>query len=1009
MAANSIKIADPTPQVDVQADSPTPVIAESTSLPQFKVDTPYVSFSFDNETASREFEAQETQALLDNLVPLYGIGDVVYQAPVEPDDSTALNRAIYGFRKGKSMLGNLYTASQAAYNTPEYHNGKLMPISEKFNLSDDQWNSMLYRDKVKMIRDAEDSELRAKYPKAAAAFDQGRAGVAGNLAEFIAMLGIESVIAFPASVTRSAVATGLASGAFGAGYSVSEDLGNARDIDFSRAAFGATVGGVAGAGIVKAGQALRKRKEKQIKEFEYKYDEQVLDDANLAAAIAVTQNIPKNKIPELVESQFGHTPEVVQAAKQRTGRKVTTPKTTAEAQFMVRAARDAAEGQFSSKGKTRKLAERMFVPILSRIENISPALAMSLNKLELNRHTKLFNFLSGERDRKVIANAKNIAPEKVQIGAGDFLSSIGKLSKDDQYLAFLRARKGDEEGLRSLISKVVGKEAAAEQVSQVRSVINKVGDDLVNIGVLKSEDRLQNYFPTLVKDVNGLMMALGKDKRVGQQNLTNYINTFARERGLDNIEQVAPEAVAEFLNKVATGQVQGIRGGKISYTSARTMDEIPKEYYKYYATLEDSIYDFVTKGVDMSEQAKFLGLPNLIKAKNKTGLDIEDKIDVAASLTRKLDTELPALPSDAQAEIVSILSSRFGKGQETPSAVVKILRDIGYAFTLANPFSALIQLSDVGLSMWMNGTVNTLRGIMTKKQFDMLEFGLADTVQAIAANPRDLSKTLNTFMRVSGFQKLDRVGKNIYMNAAWQRVQKQVKSKEGLEKLAKKYKTAYGDEYDSLISAVKAGNTADENVRLLMWQELSDAQPISLSKTPQTSLNNPDGRIFYALKMFALNQLNLVGRQTYKKIRSKNPAERAEGYKMTAMLLPTVAFAGASVAEIRKWLKNGMSGFDEESFPASMGEHMLKMVGASYWTIEQIQKGNLGGAAGSYLGIPAFGVGVDAFTGAKEAFSEGITTDNTFIRRLPVVGNLFDVIFNSPDSALRQEKIKPSY
>ena len=1002
MAIDPTKVDEPAPQVGAKIPVPAAPIKTNTQ-DSFGIDR-YVGLTEQTPNVPQRTPEQ----FFNDLVPLYGIGDVTYQAPVQVDDSSALNRAIYGFRRGKSMLGNIYIAGQAAYNFPEYHNGRIMTTSEKFGMTDDQWDSMKYKEKVKLVKDADEAELRAKYPKAARAFDQNQAGI-GTLTEFIATLGIESLVAFPVSITKSAVKTGIATGAFGGGFSISEDLGNGRDIDFGRAALATTLAGAAGGSVAKVGQKLRQRKEKQVEDFLYKYDEQVINDANLGAAIAKQRGFDKVAVPDIVEKQFGHTREVVNAAKERTGAKVIMPKTDAEAEFIIREARDLAEGQYSKKGSTRKLAERMFVPILSRIENISPALAMSLQRLEVNRHTKLFNYLSGEKDRKIIARATKVKPEEVNIGAGDAIKALGKLDDNDQFLVFTAARNGDDATVASILAKKLGKENAIKQTQQLRKIIDKTGDDLVRVGLLKQERRLKNYYPTFVKDFDGLMQALGKDKRVGQQQLNSWINQFARETGVDNINQVAPENIAEFLNKVATNQVEGIKGGKLKYTSERTMDAVPREYFKYYATLEDSVYDFITKSIDVTEQAKFLGMPNVVKAKTKSGKVIDDQIDVAASLTEKLNREAPALPSDAQGEVVSMLSSRFNKGQEAPSDVVRFLRDIGYAFTLANPFSALIQLSDIGLSAWMNGTTNTFKSILSKKEFDMLEFGLADTVSAIAVNPRDLSATLNTFMRVSGFQKLDRVGKNIYMNAAWKRVQKEVLTEKGLEKFAKKYKVAYGGEYKSLVSAVKAGNTADENVRLMMWQELSDAQPISLSKTPQSSLDVPNGRIFYALKMFALNQLNLVGRQTFKKIKSKNPAERAEGYKMTAMLLPTVAMMGASVTEIRKYIKNGMSGFEPDDLLASTGEHFLKMVGASYWTIDQLKKGNVMEAAGSYVTIPAFGIFADAVTGGMEIAQDGIRTDNTFLTRTPVVGPIMDVLLNDPASALRQEKlgIKP--
>ena len=56
----------------------------------------------------------------------------------------------------------------------------------------------------------------------------------------------------------------------------------------------------------------------------------------------------------------------------------------------------------------------------------------------------------------------------------------------------------------------------------------------------------------------------------------------------------------------------------------------------------------------------------------------------------------------------------------------------------------------------------------------------------------------------------------------------------------------YGDEIDAIVSDLKAGLTLSENVKLHMFNELADIQPIALSEMPEAYLTVPNGRSLVA-------------------------------------------------------------------------------------------------------------------------------------------------------------------
>lgn len=1000
MARDPLKNVNVAVPINPATSEAMPTVKESSELPsfQFGTYTPQVTAQ-GLQNAINEIDINELE--FDRAWNFGGIA-----MPANIDDDSALDDFLYRYGREKGLAGNLYTMLQAVMELPEYDARRGGFISGE-ELYGENYQDLTFNEKLEKIRISEEAQLAAKYPAAHQRYLEGKHGFSGGFGAFLGSIGIEALVPplFMSSVTKSSIAAAMG----GASYSITDDIVKGNDVDFGKAALVGSGAAVFNAVAFKGMEKLRGKQLEKQKQFVRDEANKIVDHAELATAYVVANNLPYTEIPEVVSKRFGHSRDDVNAAKGITGRKVRIPKVP-EAKAKIDAAQDILN-DVQTKSASGKLVQKYLVPVLNRLQEDMPYVANALNKMEMRRHTNLFLDLSTDAEKKRIAKIRGQSKEEAQAGAGNFLKTIKKLTDTEQRKLLVAARKGDVAGMEKIISRIAGTNTKKE-MKEIRDVLDSVSrriSDSVPEGAF-GFTRLKNYFPTRVKDLDGLRIALNSDRRIGKGIIAAAEKDLAKALDV-NVADIPREELGELYTRIAAGNTTILKDGKFQYVKARKLDALSEDLAQYYARLDESIYDYITKGVDFSEQMKFFGKDNIVLKKNAAEEVILDAVDMEASMTNFFTKNAPMASSKSIVDATEILKARFGKGQESPNKILRKIRDLGYAWTLANPFSALVQLSDIGLSMWMNGTVNTFRAILSKKDFDMLEFGLADTVQAIATNPKDLSAGLNTFMKISGFQKLDRIGKNIYMNAAWRKLQQQANpnNKAGLLKLKRKYAAAYGDEYEGLLTDIRRGNTSSENVRLLIWNELSDAQPISLSKTPIASLNSPDGRILYALKMFAINQLNLVGRETYKKIRNANPAIKKEGYKNLAMLLPTVAMVGASVDTVRDYIKNGMEGFNPEDFDNNMGEYMLKMIGMSYYTIDQIEKGEFDKVVGNYLfGVPAFSAFTDMVVGGiYEPIAEGgIDTENQLVTNLPVVGDLINVLFNDPASAIRAEQYK---
>ena len=150
---------------------------------------------------------------------------------------------------------------------------------------------------------------------------------------------------------------------------------------------------------------------------------------------------------------------------------------------------------------------------------------------------------------------------------------------------------------------------------------------------------------------------------------------------------------------------------------------------------------------------------------------------------------------------------------------------------------------------------------------------------------RKTSILLNKMMGASQFKRLDRLGKETFINAAFKNAKPQlVKTEKGLAKFKKKIGNTYGKETDALIADLDAGIMSDK-VKFYLFNQLSDVQPVTLSEFPQAYLDNPNHRILYMLKSFTLKQLDLVRREVIKEFAKGNKKEAIKQAGLVSGLL----------------------------------------------------------------------------------------------------------------------------
>ena len=133
------------------------------------------------------------------------------------------------------------------------------------------------------------------------------------------------------------------------------------------------------------------------------------------------------------------------------------------------------------------------------------------------------------------------------------------------------------------------------------------------------------------------------------------------------------------------------------------------------------------------------------------------------------------------------MEARFVHGEKAGSQWSRLLKDTGYAGTIANPIAAVTQIGDVGVAAYKSGIMPTitaaLRMPFSSKSAKLIDIGLDNVISTEMGNPSKFANGLQKLFKASGFQAVDKFGKQTIINAALIKAQKQAKSEKGISKL----------------------------------------------------------------------------------------------------------------------------------------------------------------------------------------------------------------------------------
>lgn len=492
-----------------------------------------------------------------------------------------------------------------------------------------------------------------------------------------------------------------------------------------------------------------------------------------------------------------------------------------------------AEKTEAAKDRTRWWNKAM-VPISTRAYRVNPRLKNKLRGYEYTLNKKL-----------------NEKMEKIK----PFLEKWAKFTNDDD-IAFDLAVKNQYDARRDMI---LEKYDAVEEFKAVQSLLQSIYDEAASVKVEMGYKA--DYFPRQVADVDGLLSFLHGEEMASELRRAESEAGFA---------DMTPEEQADFLNKF-------LRGFNRKDTTAplpgnvkkRTIVEVTPQINQFYKPSMQALTNYVERMNASIESRKFWGFD----------MDnIEDSI--GAFVDELIENE--EIAPDQDKEVEEILRARF-KAKGVSNKYLLWQKNASYIYTMGGVNSAITQIDDISVALYKAGFWNTVNSILKPNRpgLSREELGLQKIGQEFM-EATTMSKAVDKVFKMTGLDKIDGFGKNVLINATFNKFQNMAKTDEAA--LRERIGPILEGETDSTIEDIKEGKISD-NVKLLMFNELADMQPIALSEMPEYYLTSGNGRVLYMLKTFMLKRIDIFRNECFDKIRAGQTKEGIQNLFRLASLM----------------------------------------------------------------------------------------------------------------------------
>jgi hypothetical protein len=328
--------------------------------------------------------------------------------------------------------------------------------------------------------------------------------------------------------------------------------------------------------------------------------------------------------------------------------------------------------------------------------------------------------------------------------------------------------------------------------------------------------------------------------------------------------------------------------------------------------------------------------------------------------------------------------------QQGENIFLQLSRTFGYGTLLVEFTSTLSQLYDLPFIMLDNGVLGTA-GAMFGQRLKGEDFGI-DTQQVsaeFAGDNRALEKAVRLGLKATGFTKLDQIMKETNLTANYNRYRKlsrgyykDRKSANSKKFVAELTSMGYSEqEQVQLIADLKKGNRNSAYIRSLLFNKLAETQPLTQAEMALGIVNNPNLRLFVAMKSFMVSQLNFFKDRIILNMfgPGRTTAQRIKASKDLALLLTFMVMAGFPVDALKDFLAGRIGYMGDYFFNG-----VFRIAGISRYTAYQARKEGIGQATLDFVTPVAVQQFVDITSEmGRVATGQKAITESKFVTLLP--------------------------
>ena len=495
--------------------------------------------------------------------------------------------------------------------------------------------------------------------------------------------------------------------------------------------------------------------------------------------------------------------------------------------------------------RTKKLLDEKLGALTTRLEKISPSIKNKIIEFELD---------TGVKVEKI---AKDVMLP--------FIEKTTKMSKKD-YDTFDLARK---ERNKKEIDDLVEKYGMEEEYKKVRGMLDAIGNEARAVGY--KFNYLKDYHPRQIIDFEGLMDYLYE---TGNRSTIEFFIE-AKEKKLGR--KLTNEEEIKLVNSLFRGYAdERITLSKPGQLKLRKLKKIGPEIMEFYGDSNSALLRYVNDIVLAVEAKKLFGDYKI------EGLDLNETI---GAYILRVSKEKRLTPSQ-ELELRSMLHARFNP--VGTSGIVTTFKNVAVIDVMGSPASALRQVGDIGWSMIENGTFASSKAFgkamvgnfisqkygseFTKEDLGISKIGAEFSDKTLSA------KAVDSVFRVIWLTKIDAIGKEVLINAAYDIAVRKAKSKDikVRDAFINKLIPIFENRTDALMEDFRSG-VKSRDVKLYLLRKLSEYQPATLSELPQGFIEGGNARIAYMLKSFDLKKFDVYRRKVFQQI--AKPGTRIQGIK----------------------------------------------------------------------------------------------------------------------------------